>query len=140
MSGLQLEDLSVGQSAERAWTVSEAVIQAFAEVSGDANPVHLDEAYASTTQFKGRIAHGMLAASYISAVIGMQLPGPGSIYLSQSLKFRRPVKIGDGVTARVEIVAIDEAKAHVTLRTVCSVNGKAVVEGEAVVMVSRRGG
>ena len=140
MTGLLLEDLSIGQSAERAWTVSETAIAAFAEVSGDTNPVHLDEAYAAGTAFKGRIAHGMLAGSYISAVIGMQLPGPGTIYLSQGLKFRRPVRIGDEVLARVSVVAIDEAKAHVTLSTLCSVNGKSVVEGEAVVMVSRRGG
>jgi 3-hydroxybutyryl-CoA dehydratase len=140
LTGLYLEDLSIGQTAERSWTVSEAAIHAFAEVSGDANPVHLDEDYAAATQFKGRIAHGMLAGSYISAVIGMQLPGPGTIYLSQALKFRRPVRIGDEVLARVSVVAIDEAKAHVTLSTVCSVHGKSVVEGEALVMVSRRGG
>ena len=140
MSGLFLEDLSVGQSAEREWTVSEAAIAAFAEVSGDANPVHLDETYAAATPFKGRIAHGMLAGSYISAVIGMQLPGPGTIYLSQSLRFRRPVRIGDVVRTRVSVVALDEAKAHVSLATVCSVGGKSVVEGEALVMVSRRGG
>jgi len=138
VSGLVLEDLSLGQTAEREWTVTETVITAFAEVSGDDNPVHLDEAFAAATPFKGRIAHGMLAGSYISAVIGMQLPGPGTIYLSQALRFRRPVRIGDTVLARVVITAIDEAKAHVTLSTVCSVNGKAVVEGEAVVMVSRR--
>ena len=140
MTGLVLEDLSVGQTAERSWTVSAATIVAFAEVSGDANPVHLDEDFAATSVFKGRVAHGMLAASYISAVIGMQLPGPGTIYLSQALKFRRPVRIGDTVTARVTVSAIDADKAHVTLTTVCAVAGKAVVEGEAVVMVSRRGG
>jgi 3-hydroxybutyryl-CoA dehydratase len=139
VSGLVLEDLSLGQTAEREWTVTEQVIAAFAEVSGDDNPVHLDEAFASATAFKGRIAHGMLAGSYISAVIGMQLPGPGTIYLSQALRFRRPVRIGDRVLARVVVTQIDEAKAHVNLSTVCSVNGKAVVEGEAVVMVSRRG-
>jgi 3-hydroxybutyryl-CoA dehydratase len=140
VTGLVLEDLSVGQTAERSWTVSAATIVAFAEVSGDANPVHLDEDFAATTVFKGRVAHGMLAASYISAVIGMQLPGPGTIYLSQALKFRRPVRIGDTVTARVTVSAIDADKAHVTLATVCTVAGKAVVQGEAVVMVSRRGG
>ena len=140
MTGLVLEDLSVGQTAERSWTVSAATIVAFAEVSGDANPVHLDEDFAATSVFKGRVAHGMLAASYISAVIGMQLPGPGTIYLSQALKFRRPVRIGDTVATRVSVTAIDEAKAHVTLATVCTVGGKSVVEGEALVMVSRRGG
>ena len=140
MSGLRLEDLNLGQSAEREWTVSEATLAAFAEVSGDANPLHMDEAYAAASPFKGRVAHGMLVGSYISAVLGMQLPGPGAIYQSQSLKFRRPVRIGDRVLARVAIKAIDEAKGHVTLSTVCSVAGKRVVDGEAVVVVSRRGG
>ena len=100
MSGLKLEDLSIGQTAERAHTVSEATIAAFAEVSGDHNPVHLDAAFAAQTPFKERIAHGMLSAAYISAVLGNDLPGPGAIYLSQTLAFRRPVKIGDVVTAR----------------------------------------
>ncbi len=140
MTGLVLEDLSLDQAAERSWLVSEATIAAFVEVSGDANPVHLDEAFAAKTAFKGRIAHGMLAASYISAVIGMQLPGPGTIYLSQALKFRRPVRIGDTVVVRVSITGIDTARAQVTLSTLCSVGGKSVVDGEAVVMVSRRGG
>jgi 3-hydroxybutyryl-CoA dehydratase len=140
MAGFCLEDLSVGQSASRARTVSEADIAAFAAVTGDENPVHLDEAYAATTPFKGRIAHGMLSAGYISAVLGVDLPGPGAIYLSQTLRFRRPVHIGDEVVAQVTVSAIDAEKARVTLQTVCSVAGKTVVDGEAVVMVSRRGG
>jgi 3-hydroxybutyryl-CoA dehydratase len=139
LAGLCLEDLSVGQSAERSRTVSEADIEAFANVTGDRNPVHLDEAYARTTTFQGRIAHGMLSAGYISAVLGVDLPGPGAIYLSQSLRFRRPVRIGDTVEAKVTVAAIDMDKGRVTLQTVCSVGGKAVVDGEAVVMVSRRG-
>ena len=139
MAGYCLEDMTVGQSAERAHVVTEADITAFAEVSGDFNPVHMDEAFAAATRFQGRIAHGMLSAGYISAVLGVDLPGPGAIYLSQSLRFRRPVRIGDTVEARVIVVAIDPDKAHVTLETVCSVAGKTVLEGEAVVMVSRRG-
>jgi 3-hydroxybutyryl-CoA dehydratase len=139
LAGLCLEDLSVGQSAVRSRTVSEADIEAFAEVTGDLNPVHLDEAYAKETTFKGRIAHGMLSAGYISAVLGVDLPGPGAIYLSQSLRFRRPVRIGDTVEAKVTVAAIDLDKGRVTLQTVCSVGGKAVVDGDAVVMVSRRG-
>ena len=119
--------------------VTEADIIAFADVTGDYNPVHMDEAYASTTQFKGRIAHGMLSAGYISAVLGVDLPGPGAIYLSQSLRFRRPVRIGDEVEAKVTVAAIDADKAQVTFETVCSVEGKPVVDGQAVVMVSRRG-
>jgi 3-hydroxybutyryl-CoA dehydratase len=140
LSGFYLEDLSIGQSAERSHVVTEADIAAFAAVSGDDNPVHLDEAFAAKTQFGGRIAHGILSATYISAILGVQLPGPGSIYLSQSLRFRRPVRIGDEVTARAVVSAIDTAAARVTLETSCSVAGKTVIEGEAVVMVLRRGG
>jgi 3-hydroxybutyryl-CoA dehydratase len=138
LGGLCLEDLSVGQSAEKVHTVTEADIAAFAAVSGDTNPLHLDEAYAATTTFKGRIAHGMLGASYISAILGNDLPGPGSVYLNQSLRFRRPIRIGDVVTARVSVVAIDAEKARVTLETLCLVDDKAAIDGEAVVMVERR--
>ena len=140
MKGLFLEDLSVGQSAELTMTVSEKGIESFAEVTGDVNPVHLDEAYAATTPFKTRIAHGMLSAGYISAVIGTKLPGPGAIYVGQTLRFKRPVKIGDEVTARCAITEIDQEKARITLETVCSVGDKAVVEGEATIMVPRREG
>src|SRR5213078_4678092 len=96
-------------------------IEAFAAVSGDVNPVHLDEAYAKATPFGGRIAHGMLGAAYISAVLGNKLPGPGAIYLSQSLRFRRPVRIGDPVTAKVTVKALDADKGHATLTTACLV-------------------
>jgi 3-hydroxybutyryl-CoA dehydratase len=138
MQGLFLEELSVGQSADLVRTVGEADIIAFAAVTGDNNPVHLDAEFAATTSFGERIAHGMLSAGYISAVIGTTLPGPGAIYLSQSLRFKRPVKIGDEVTARATITEIDAAKARVTLATVCLVNGKPVVEGEALIMVPRK--
>ena len=138
VGGLRLEDLSIGQSAERVHAVTEADIVAFAAVSGDTNPLHLDEAYAAKTPFKGRIAHGMLGASYLSAVLGTELPGPGAVYLSQSLRFRRPIRIGDVVTARVRVAAIDATKARVTLETTCLVDDKAAVDGEAVVMVERR--
>ena len=138
MNGFCLEDLSVGQSAESAHTVTDGDIRAFAEVSGDNNPVHLDEDYAAATAFKTRIAHGMLSAGYISAMLGTKLPGPGAIYLSQTMYFKRPVRIGDEVTTRATVSAIDAEKARVTLATVCEVAGKPVVEGEAVVMVPRR--
>ena len=138
MNGLYFDELSVGQTAETTHVVGAADIEAFAAVSGDVNPVHLDEAYAKTTPFGGRIAHGMLSAAYISAVIGNRLPGPGAIYLSQSLRFRRPVKIGDEVTALVTIKTLDAAKGHATLETVCLVAGKTVVDGEALIMVPRR--
>jgi 3-hydroxybutyryl-CoA dehydratase len=138
MDGAFLEDLQVGQTAELRRTVAASDLDAFAAVTGDTNPVHLDEAYAAATPFKGRIAHGMLSAGYISAVLGTQLPGPGAIYVSQSLSFRRPVRIGDEVTAEVKVTAIDPARARVTFATSCVVAGKTVVDGEAVVIVPRR--
>ena len=138
MNGFRLEDLSLGQSAEINHVVTDADIRAFAEVSGDNNPVHLDEAYAAGTPFKTRIAHGMLSAGYISAMLGTRLPGPGAIYISQSMNFKRPVRIGDEVITRATVTAIDAERARVTLATVCEVAGKPVLEGEAVVMVARR--
>jgi 3-hydroxybutyryl-CoA dehydratase len=138
LQGLYFDELSVGQTAEVSHVVGAADIEAFAAVSGDHNPVHMDEAFAKSTPFGGRIAHGMLSAAYISAVLGNDLPGPGAIYLSQSLRFRRPVKIGDPVTAKVTVKALDAAKGHATFETVCLVNGKTVVDGEALIMVPRR--
>jgi 3-hydroxybutyryl-CoA dehydratase len=139
VQGLYFDELSVGQTAETSHVVGVADIEAFAAVSGDLNPVHMDEAFAKTTPFGGRIAHGMLTAAYISAVLGNQLPGPGAIYLSQTLRFRRPVKIGDPVTARVTVKTLDAGKGHATLETVALVNGKTVIDGEALIMVPRRG-
>jgi 3-hydroxybutyryl-CoA dehydratase len=138
--GLYFDELSVGQSAETSHVVGAADIEAFAVVSGDVNPVHMDEAYAKGTPFGGRIAHGILGAAYISAVLGNRLPGPGAIYLSQSLRFRRPVRIGDPVVAKVTVKALDAAKGHATFETVCLVNGKTVIDGEALIMVPKRGG
>ena len=138
MQGFFFDELTVGQTAEMSRVVGAADIEAFAEVSGDNNPVHLDEAYAKATTFGERIAHGMLSASYISAILGTRLPGPGCIYLSQSLRFRRPVKIGDLVVARVVVKTLDDARGHVTLETACEVAGKTVVDGEALVIAPRR--
>ena len=138
MQGAFLEELEVGQSAELKRTVAEGDLATFAAVTGDDNPLHLDEAYAAGTPFKGRIAHGMLSAGYISAVLGTKLPGPGAVYVSQSLSFRRPVRIGDEVTAEARVAAIDAARGRVTFATRCVVAGKTVVEGEAVVVVPRR--
>ena len=140
MAGHFFEDLHIGQSVSMVRTVTEADMIAFAAVSGDDNPVHLDEAFAAGTPFKTRIAHGMLSASFISALLGTRLPGPGAIYLSQTLQFKRPVRLGATVEARVEITALEEAKGRVTLSCVCSVEGKPVLEGEAVVMAPKRGG
>ena len=132
------DSLSVGLSVERTTTVREADIEAFAAVSGDHNPLHLDEAYAATTAFKGRIAHGMLSAAYISAVLGNELPGTGGIYLSQTLNFKRPVRIGDTVVTRVRVEALDPDSGTATLSTVCLVGGKVVTEGEARIMIRRQ--
>lgn len=136
--GLFLEDLQVGQSSAFARTVGEADILLFAGVTGDTNPVHIDAAYAEATMFKGRIAHGMLSAGFISTVLGTQLPGPGAIYMSQTLKFKAPVRIGDTVKAVCTVKEIVTEKKRVVLETVCYVADKAIIEGEAVVMVPSR--
>lgn len=139
MDGFAFEDLSLGQTARFSKTITEADILMFAAVSGDTNPVHIDAEHAAGTMFKERIAHGMLSAGLISAVLGTRLPGPGTIYMGQTLKFRAPVKIGDTVTAVVEVTALDPAKRRATLSTTCLVGGKPVIEGEATVMVPARG-
>ena len=139
MPGLFLEDLAIGRHAERRNVVTAAELDAFAKLTGDENPIHLDEAYAAQTRFGGRIAHGMFVAGFISAVLGNDLPGPGAVYLSQSLRFRRAVRIGDEVVSRVEVTEINETRARVSLKTVCTVAGEVVVDGEAVVMAPRRG-
>jgi 3-hydroxybutyryl-CoA dehydratase len=118
--------------------VSEADIVAFADISGDRNPVHLDADYAATTMFKERIAHGMLSAAYISAVFGMELPGPGAIYMSQTLKFKAPVKIGDTVVTTVKVTELVPEKRRARFECVCTVDDKPVVEGEAMLMVPGR--
>jgi 3-hydroxybutyryl-CoA dehydratase len=137
-NGVFFEDLSLGQEASLSNTVSEADIVAFAGVSGDRNPVHLDAEYAATTMFKERIAHGMLSAAYISAVFGMKLPGPGAIYISQTLKFKGPVKIGDTVVTTVKVAELVPEKRRARFECVCTVNDKPVVEGEAMLMVPAR--
>lgn len=126
----------VGRRAERVRTVAESDIVAFAAVSGDHNPVHFDEAFAATTPFKGRIAHGMLSAAWISALLAGDLPGPGAVYLSQTLEFKRPVRIGDEVIVSAEVLSVDP-KGRMVLRTQCRVRGKVVVEGEAHALLPR---
>ena len=136
--GYYLEDLSEGMTDVYAKTVTDADIVLFAGISGDTNPMHLDADFAEQTAFKGRIAHGMLSASFISTVLGTRLPGPGCIYLDQSLRFRAPVKTGDTVTARVTITHVDPESKRITAETICSVDDKVVIEGEATLLVSRR--
>ncbi len=138
IQGLMIEDLTEGMAAAFSKTVTEADVVLFAGVTGDTNPVHLDEDYARTTFFEGRIAHGMLTAGLISAAIGTKLPGPGAVYLSQTLKFKAPVRLGDTVVAWVEVSAIDAEKRRVTLACRCLVGDKTVADGEAVIMVPSR--
>jgi 3-hydroxybutyryl-CoA dehydratase len=133
--GKTFADLAVGMTVSIENTVSEQDVVDFARVSGDNNPLHMDENYAKTTQFKTRIAHGALTASYISAVLGNDLPGPGSVFMELSLKFVRPVKIGDTVVSTAEVVAMEERGHRVTLSVKGEANGKIVMRGEAKVMV-----
>lgn len=132
------EDLKVGQEATMIRVVSEADIVAYAALSGDYNPVHLDPEYAARTVFSERIAHGILSAGYISALFGMKLPGPGCIYISQTLNFKGPVKIDDKVESKVTLVELLPEKKRARFDCVCSVNGKPVLTGEAVLMVPAR--
>jgi len=138
LNGYFFEDLEEGMSAVFSRTVTEADILMFAGVSGDTNPVHLDAEYAGTTMFGGRIAHGMLSAGFISAVFGTRMPGPGCIYLSQSLKFKAPVKIGDTVVAKATITELKPAKRRAVFSTVCTVGETVVLDGEAELMVPAR--
>jgi len=134
MSGKSIVELRLHETAEFAKTISETDIYLYAGVSGDFNPAHINEEYAKETFFKTRIAHGMLSAGFISTVIGTKLPGAGTIYLDQSLKFLAPVRIGDTITARVEVTEIMDDKNKVRLKTDCiNQEGMTVLEGEAVV-------
>lgn len=133
--GFTLDELSLDQTVEYVKTVTSEDVQSFANITGDTNPVHLDAEYAAQTSFGQPIAHGMLSAGFISAAIGTQLPGPGCIYLDQSLKFRGPVFIGQQVLTRITVVDINQRRKRVTLKTECLCEGKLVVTGEATVMM-----
>jgi 3-hydroxybutyryl-CoA dehydratase len=138
MIGLTFDDLTVGQRASFSKTVSESDVYLYAGISGDFNPAHINQAYAETTAFKTRIAHGMLSAGFISTVLGNQLPGPGTIYMSQSLTFLAPVAIGDTITASVEVIELLAEKKRVRLKTVCTnQEGRDVLTGEALVSPPR---
>ena len=136
--GYYFEDLSVGMEASYAKKIPDKDVLAFADLSGDVNPLHLSDDFAAGTLFKKRIAHGFLTGSLFSTVLGTKLPGPGCIYLSQTMKFRAPVYIGDEVVATLRITGLDTDKARATLACDCAVNGKTVLDGEAVMMVDRR--
>jgi len=136
--GKTIDQLNIGEKASLTKQITESDVFRFAEVTGDRNPIHIDPEYASRTRFKERIAHGMLTASLISAVIGNHLPGPGNIYVSQSLAFTAPVKLGDVIEAEVEIIEKIPERNRVRLRTVCrNQDGTVVIDGEAVVLPRR---
>jgi 3-hydroxybutyryl-CoA dehydratase len=138
LHGLYFEDLHVGQTAIYARTLTETDIVLFAGVTGDNNPVHINEVFAQQTPFSGRIAHGMLSASFISTVLGTKLPGPGAIYLSQTMRFKAPVRAGDTLVARATVKELIAEKRRCTLTTTVSVDDKVVVEGEAIVLVAAK--
>ena len=139
MIGKTIKELEIGDTAEFSKTVSESDIYQFAGITGDFNPAHMNEEYAKKTFFKTRIAHGMLSAGFISTAIGTKLPGTGSIYISQTLSFLAPVRIGDTITARVEVIEIMAGKNRVRLKTVCvNQEGTQVLDGKAVVSPPKR--
>ncbi|MGX6648253.1 MaoC family dehydratase [Maricaulaceae bacterium MS644] len=136
--GYAITELEIGQSAEITRLVDEAAVQKFAEVSGDFNPLHMDEAYASRSAFRGRIAHGALVASYISCVLGNHLPGPGAVFAGMSMRFERPVRIGDTVICRATVTDVDVKARRVKLACVCEVDGETCMAAEAEVIVRKR--
>lgn len=139
MTGFCIDQLSIGQAASFSKTISEGDVYLYAGVTGDLNPAHINEEYAKSTRFETRIAHGMLSAGLISAVLGMQLPGPGTIYLSQTLKFQAPVRIGDTITATAQVKSLDTEKNRVVLDTTCvNQQGTIVLSGEALCMVPKK--
>jgi len=138
LSGYFFEDLEIGMTAAYARTVGPADLVMFAGISGDTNPMHLNEEYAAATMFEGTIAHGFLCSSFISTVIGTRLPGPGCVYVGQSLKFKAPVRPGDTVTARAEVTELDPGRNRAKLRTTCTVGNTVVIDGEADVLVPSR--
>ncbi|MHA1614547.1 MAG: MaoC family dehydratase [Candidatus Thorarchaeota archaeon] len=135
---MKYSDLEIGQSAEVIHTITEEDIRIFGDLSGDYNPLHFDEEWAKQTMFEGRIAHGILTSAFISAALGMRLPGTGSIYMSQSMRFLAPVRIGDTITTCVEVIMLNDEKERVTLRTTCTnQEGTLVLDGEALVAMMK---
>jgi len=138
LDGHFFEDLSVGMTDLYSRTITESDIVLFCGISGDTNPIHLNREYASRTRFRGPIAHGMLSASLISTVLGTKLPGPGAVYISQNCRFRAPVRAGDTVVARATVTELIPDKCRAVMATTCSVAGKVVIEGEAILLVPSR--
>ena len=136
MTMMRFADLRVGQSVERSREMTESLVDAYAQLTGDFSPVHVDEAFAARSRFGTRIAHGMLSAGVLSAIIGMELPGPGTIWVAQAFRFRQPVKIGDTITWRVEVLELIPEKKRAKLSTVCrNQRGEVVIDGEGTIML-----
>jgi len=132
---IPLEQISIGMTASYSQTVTDSDIKGFAGISGDRNPVHVDEVYAENSRYKKRIAHGLMTASYFSALFGTKIPGEGCVYVSQSLNFKRPVYIGDTVTATVVVTKVDMDKKRVFFKTTCKVKNKIVTDGDAEIFI-----
>ena len=135
LNSIPIEEIKIGMVAKFSQTITDADIKAFSGISGDKNPVHIDEEYARNSVFKRRIAHGLMTASYFSALFGTKIPGEGCVYVSQLLKFKRPIYIDDTVEASVEVINIDLKKRRVFFKTTCNVNNKLVTSGEAEIYV-----
>lgn len=131
----KLEEIKVGMVESYSQTISEADVKNFANISGDRNPVHMDDVYAEKSRFGKRIAHGMFSTSFFSALFGMRLPGPGCVYVSQSIKFRKPVYIGDTVTAYIEVIEVDLLRRRVHFNTYCKVGVSKVITGMAEIYI-----
>ncbi|MGJ0342881.1 MaoC family dehydratase [Aliarcobacter cryaerophilus] len=134
---MEINEIKIGMSESYSQTISEADVKAYAGISGDRNPVHMDDEYAEKSRYKKRIAHGMISSSFFSALFGTKLPGPGCVYVNQSLNFKRPVYIGDTVTAIITVTKIDEIKSRVYFDTVCKVKNKIVIDGQAELYIPK---
>ena len=134
---MEISEIKIGMSESYSQTISEADVKAYAGISGDRNPVHMDDEYAEKSRYKKRIAHGMISSSFFSALFGTKLPGPGCVYVHQSLNFKRPVYIGDTVTAIITVTRIDEIKNRVFFDTVCKVKNKIVIDGQAELYIPK---
>lgn len=137
-TGMAIEEIEVGMSATYSHTITDEDVQKFSDISGDRNPVHLDDEYARSSRFGRRIAHGLMSASYFSGIFGTRIPGPGCVYISQFLEFKRPVYIGDTVDAQVVVEGVEITKQHVSFRTECKVNNKVVISGVAKILIPRK--
>jgi 3-hydroxybutyryl-CoA dehydratase len=135
LNKIPISEIKIGMQAQYSQTITDADIKVFSGLSGDRNPVHIDEKYAEKSRYKKRIAHGLMTASYFSALFGTKIPGEGCVYVSQSLRFKRAVYLGDTVTATVEVISVDLDKNRVFFKTECKVNNKIVTDGEAEVFV-----